>query len=265
MPERLQKLLAAAGVASRRAAEELIRQGRVAVDGQPVLELGTRADPATQRITVDGRPLPERIPHVYIALHKPAGYVTTRADPHAERTVMELVLPRLRGILGDEHPAIGGLHPVGRLDADSAGLLLLSNDGEFTQRLTHPRHGLPKLYRAVVKGSPAAEALQKLRAGIPLDGRRTAPARARVVSSDRGRDTSIIELELREGRNRQARRMLHAVGLPVVRLTRTRLGPVHLGRLRRGKWRFLSETEIAALTTAAPAASPLGRRRQRRK
>ena len=251
MPERLQKILAGAGVASRRAAEKLITAGRVAVDGVTVCELGTRADAATQRITVDGKPIAAEVQHLYLVLNKPSGYVTTRSDRHAERTVMDIVTPELEAELGKGNPTVRGLHPVGRLDADSQGLLLLTNDGAFTQLLTHPKHQVPKTYVVTVKGIPDDDDLQKLRSGIPLFGRRTAPARVRLIRSDRITRRAMLEIELREGRNRQVRRMLQSLGHPAVKVTRVSVGAVHLGRLRPGQWRRLSEQELQSLRAAA--------------
>ncbi|MDH7569229.1 MAG: pseudouridine synthase, partial [Armatimonadota bacterium] len=175
MEERLQKILAGAGIASRRHSERLIAEGRVAVDGQVVTEMGTKVDPERHTITVDGRPVvaPK---HVYLLLNKPRGYVTTRWDPHAARTVMELVR---------DVPV--PVHPVGRLDKDTEGLLLLTNDGEFTHLLTHPRHQVPKVYVAHVKGYPDEEALQRLRTGVRLEGELTAPARVRVLFANETR------------------------------------------------------------------------------
>src|SRR5712691_5513159 len=200
MLERLQKVLAAAGVASRRDAEEMILSGRVQVDGQPVTVLGTKVDPDQATILVDGRPITTRPPALYLALHKPAGFDTTRADPHAPHTVMELVLPALEAKFGRGHPSVEGLHPVGRLDRESEGLLLLTNDGAFTQALTHPRHGVTKRYLAQVAGQPTAAELQRLRSGILIEGRLTAPAQARLVPGPSGRDGCKVEIELREGR-----------------------------------------------------------------
>src|SRR4051812_32625315 len=178
---RLQKVLAAAGVASRREAETLIAGGRVTVDGQTVREPGTKVDPASAAVAVDGRPVPTGVRSLTLMLNKPRGYVTTRRDPHAPRTVLDLVVPALteRARAGDwPQAAIDGLHPVGRLDADTEGLLLLTNDGALTFALTHPGRQVPKVYVAEVRGVPAAEALERLRRGIDLEGRRTAPARA---------------------------------------------------------------------------------------
>src|SRR5215210_585122 len=181
MLERLQKVLAAAGVASRRDAEALILAGRVQVDGQPVTTLGTKVDPDRASIQVDGRPITLRPPALYLALHKPAGYDSTRSDPHAAHTVMELVLPSLEARYGRGHPSVEGLHPVGRLDRESEGLLLLTNDGSFTHVLTHPRHGLTKTYVAEVAARRAPAEMEGVRTGVEMEGRKPAPPRARLL------------------------------------------------------------------------------------
>jgi 23S rRNA pseudouridine2605 synthase len=230
--ERLQKLLAAAGVASRRRSEVLITSGRVQVDGQVVTTLGTRADPRWQRIAVDGRPLHFAATAQYVLLYKPVGYVTTASDPQGRATVFDLLPPGPR------------LFPVGRLDRDSEGLLLLTDDGDLAYRMTHPRFGLEKEYH-VWTAWPQTGQLRKLAAGVPLEDGMTAPARVGEVS--RGADGAIISLVLHEGRNRQVRRMLAVVGLPVYRLVRVRLGPLHLGRLTPGDWRTLDGSEVAWL------------------
>ena len=240
--ERLQKLLSIAGVASRRAAEELITQGRVEVNGEVVRTLGSKADPSTDVIKVDGRRL--RFDHRprYILLHKPKNVVTTRKDPEGRRTVIEL----LKGVR--EY-----VYPVGRLDYDSEGLLLLTSDGDLAARLTHPRHAVERVYEAVVVGLPADENLEKLRRGIFLDGARTAPAQVkRAGTVGRGRnELSRLQITLREGRNRQVRRMCASIGHPVRKLTRTRMGPIKLGDLRPGHWRDLTDREIRLLQEAA--------------
>ena len=254
MPERLQKVLAAAGVASRRDAASLISAGKVTVNGKVVREPGFKTDPDRDNISVDGRQIPRDVEKIYLALHKPAGWVTTREDPHAENIVMTLVRGPLEARLGKGNPAIEGLHPVGRLDTQTEGLLLLTNDGAFTQALTHPRHGVPKVYLAEIRGIPDPEALEKLRAGVPLFGRWTLPARVRVRRTDRSRGTSSLEVELREGRNQQIRRMLQAVGYPVTKLRRISIGTVGLDRLKAKQWRFLTEAEVKMLMDAARSA-----------
>jgi 23S rRNA pseudouridine2605 synthase len=248
---RLQKILSAAGVASRRAAEALIEQGRVSVNGQAVRELGTRADPLHDDIRVDGRRVRAPSVHRYLLINKPAGYVTTRRDPEGRRTVLDLL------------PAgVGYLYPVGRLDYDTEGLLLLTNDGDLAARLTHPRHGVEKAYQAVVRGVPDQELLGRLAHGVVLDGRRTAPAKVRLLKTlaPRGRARALVEIVLREGRNRQVRRMCEAIGHPVEQLRRVRFGPLRDSGLAPGACRDLTPHELAALRRAArlddPPAAP---------
>lgn len=243
--ERLHKILAAAGVASRRAAETLIQSGRVRVNGELITRLGSIADPHRDRITVDDRPLRRPAGHVYLLLHKPVGVVTTMSDPRGRATVLDLIRRPAPG----QAPIDRRVFPVGRLDYDSSGLVLLTDDGELAQRLTHPRHHVEKEYRVVVAGDPPAAALAELEGGIDIEGRRTAPARIRRVAAGRGATT--FDVTLREGRNRQIRRMFDAIGHPVVRLQRTRLGPLALGRLPEGAWRPLARAELARLRRAA--------------
>lgn len=216
-----------------------------------VTETGCKVDPDRDHIKVEGRALPKDVQRIYVALNKPKGYVTTRDDPHAKDMVMDLIRPPLEARLGRGHPAVEGLHPVGRLDTQTEGLLLLTNDGAFTHALTHPRHQVPKLYVAEVRGIPDEEALERLRTGVPLFGQRTLPARVRISRVDRSRNSCTVEIELREGRQQQVRRMLQIVGFPVDRLARVAVGPVKLERLRPGQWRFLTEGEVAALFQAA--------------
>jgi 23S rRNA pseudouridine2605 synthase len=234
--DRLQKILSHAGIASRRAAEKLIAEGRVTVNGKPVLEMGSKADPARDDIRVDGRRVkgPERLR--YILLYKPSGYVTTRSDPQRRRTVMDLIA----GVR--EY-----LYPVGRLDFDTEGLLLLTNDGDLAAVLTHPRHEVERTYEAHVAGIPDDDAIDRLRRGIPLDGRRTQPADVALLNHRPHDREGILRITIREGRNRQVRRMLEAVGHPVRRLRRTRIGPLSDRHLRPGEWRDLSGKEVAAL------------------
>jgi 23S rRNA pseudouridine2605 synthase len=234
--ERVQKLLARAGFGSRRACELLISAGRVTVDGA-IVQLGDRADPESQQIALDGVPVVVRGDLVYYLLNKPRGTVTTAHDPHGRPTVVSLVPPEPR------------VFPVGRLDVDTEGLLVLTNDGELAQLLAHPRHGVDKTYLAEVEGEASDAASARLRAGVELDDGATAPARVRVVSRARGR--SAIEITIHEGRKRQVRRMCAAVGLPVVRLVRTRIGPLGDTRLAPGAWRNLSPPEVLALYEAA--------------
>lgn len=233
---RLQKVLASRGVGSRRACEALIAGGRVLVNGE-VAALGRRVDPAADRVTIDGAPIAIRPDLVYYAVNKPAGVVTTSSDPHGRRTVVGLVPP---------HPRV---YPVGRLDADSEGLLLLTNDGELTFRLTHPRFGVEKEYLVAVEGNLSPAALRRLRQGVELDDGLSAPATVSAVAG------GGLRFTIHEGRNRQVRRMCAAVGHPVTRLVRTRIGPIRNGGLAPGEWRELSEREVLALQRAAAGGS----------
>ena len=232
--ERLQKLLNARGIASRREAEILIQSGRVMVDGEPA-HLGQRADPATQDIRVDGRPLPAaRAETVYIMLHKPAGYISTVRDDRGRKTVMELL-----GTRGE------GLWPVGRLDRDSQGLLLLTNDGIMTQRLTHPSFGVEKVYQVWVRGEGLEGKAKEMEGPLEIDGQAAIPAKVRLLSPRRG--GGILEVRLYEGKNRQVRKMCALFDLKVERLLRTEEGGLKLGGLKEGSWRPLEEAEIVIL------------------
>lgn len=228
--ERLQKVMARAGVASRRRSEELIRQGRVAVNGRVVRELGVRVDPESDTITVDGQPIQVISQHTYIALHKPPGVITTVDDPWGRPTVLDLVQVDAR------------VYPVGRLDAESEGLVLLTDDGELAHRLTHPRFGHQKEYHVCVAGQLSDGDLERLRSGVRLEDGITAPAQIDVLRYGEG-DT-WLRMILHEGRKRQIRRMAEAVGHPVKRLIRVRVGPIRLGELAPGRWRHLSQHEI---------------------
>ncbi len=233
--QRLQKVLAAAGIASRRASEELIVQGRVEVNGE-IAELGRKVDPEVDVVTVDGERInidPER---VYVMLNKPQGVVTTLDDPEGRPTVMDLInLPQR-------------LFPVGRLDQDTEGLLLLTNDGELTNALTHPSYGVERTYVALVPGPVRGRTLGQLREGVELDDGRATPVRARVLETQRSK--ALLEVVMTEGRKREVRRMLGALGLHVERLARVNYGGVELGDLRQGKWRFLRQPEVAQLHAA---------------
>jgi 23S rRNA pseudouridine2605 synthase len=233
-PERLQKILARAGFGSRRASEALIAAGRVRVNGE-VATLGNRADPETDRIEVDGAVVGVRPGLVHYLLNKPAGVVTTASDPHRRPTVVELV------------PAEPRVFPVGRLDAETEGLLLLTNDGELAHQLTHPSFGVDKEYLAEVEGRPTRGALRRLREGVDLEDGPTAPAKVSVVGE------RLLRITLHEGRNRQVRRMCDAVGHPVRRLVRVRIGPIADRRLAPGEWRALEQDEVRALERAAAA------------
>ncbi len=240
--ERLQKILAAAGLGSRRQCEELIRTGRVEVDRHVVTELGTRADPATQEIRVDGTAL-SRPQLVYFAVYKPAGVVTTNRDPSGRQRVVDL-LP----------PTNERLFPVGRLDLHSEGLILLTNDGELANKLTHPRYGIPKTYRVLIAGHPTREVLDKLLEGVHL-AEGVARAR-RVTVRKQFKQSAVLEMVLEEGRNREIRRVLAKVGHKVLRLMRISVGPIRLGKLTPGAHRRLSRIEIDALRQATGKKSP---------
>ena len=246
-PVRLQKLLSAAGVASRRAAEQLVADGRVTVNGRAVREPGARADPASDDVRVDGRRIARRVRRRYVVLHKPRGYVTTRSDPHRRKTVLDLI-PDVREYI----------YPVGRLDYDSEGLLLLTNDGELAAVLTHPRHGVARVYEATVRGVPSSTRLRRLACGVEMDGRSTAAAEVRMLrAGPPGRaGEALVRIVIREGRNRQVRRMFDAIGHPVRRLRRTRLGPISLRGLRPGAARDLTPAEVGALRRAARSVAP---------
>jgi pseudouridine synthase len=234
--ERLQKLIAAAGICSRRAAEELLRAGRVKLNGQ-VAALGQRADPRWDRIRVDGRPLQAPAEPLLLLLHKPIGVLSSCHDPRGRPTVLDLLPPEL---------AEGkGLHPVGRLDADSRGALLLTNQGELTLRLTHPRYGHRKTYRVWVRGEPSATVLQCWAAGVPLDGHPSQPVQLEVL--ERQPQRTLLELTMAEGRNRQIRRTGELLGHPVLDLQRVAIGPLPLADLAEGRWRHLNRQEWQAL------------------
>ena len=246
--ERLQKVLARVGLGSRRTCEDLIAAGRVTVNGERA-SLGRRVDPEHDVVAVDGTPIGVKAGLVYYLLNKPTGVVTTADDPQGRPTVLELV---------PEEPRV---FPVGRLDMDTEGLLLLTNDGELTHRLTHPSFGVDKEYVAQVEGEPSRRAVRRLREGVELDDGLTAPAQAALVGP------GVIRLTIHEGRNRQVRRMCEAIGHPVTRLIRTRIGPLADRRLKPGAWRELTTDEVRALERAAGprperAAEPPGKGRK---
>ncbi|WP_035990263.1 pseudouridine synthase [Leptolyngbya sp. KIOST-1] len=245
MAERLQKILSQYGLASRRQAEQMIESGQVRVNGE-VAYLGQRADPNCDRIEINRQPLqPHHRPtQHYLLLHKPLGMVSTCADPQGRPTVLD-VLP------SELHSA--GMHPVGRLDVYTTGALLLTNDGDFTFRLTHPRHDITKTYRVRVEGQMSPEALEAWRQGILLDNRPTRPARVEVTAQ--GRNHTQLEVVLQEGRNRQIRRVVQALGYRVLDLHRTAVGSVRLGNLNVGTHRALSSAEIEALLAESPVQS----------
>jgi len=237
LSERLNKYLARSGVSSRRAADALIATGAVLVNGLRPPPEGMLIEPGQDRVEVRGALVEPAARHSYIALNKPEGYITTASDPGSRPTVNELLT------------ATGRVFPIGRLDMDSRGLLLLTDDGELANRLAHPRYHVAKEYLALVDGVPGENDLRRLRDGVQLEDGKTAPAEAEVVGSVRGR--TQVRLTIREGRNRQVRRMLEAVGHPVRDLQRTAFGPLRLGRLKEGDWRRLRQPEIEALRRAA--------------
>lgn len=243
MEERLQKILSQAGVASRREAERMITDGRVMVNGAPVNELGTKADPSRDNITVDGKPVTVEEKRVYILLNKPVGYMTTLKDPEGRPIVTDL----LKG-LGVR------VFPVGRLDYNTEGLLLLTNDGEWANSLAHPRHEVDKEYLVRVRGTVTREQITRLEQGVELEDGKTAPARVAVTKQSD--NNTWISITIHEGRYRQVRRMCEAVSLSVVRLRRIRYGALAIGELKLGEYRRLTPGEVAALAD--------GRKRGRR-
>lgn len=234
---RLNKFLAAAGVASRRGSEALILSGRVLVNGRPADGLGTVIDPDADTVTVDGRRVEQEPSPVYILLNKPAGVLTTVSDPFGRQTVMHL----LTGVTSR-------VFPVGRLDGDTEGLLLLTNDGDLAHAVMHPRFSLEKEYDVLVEGRPSTESLRRLATGVPIDDRMTAPATVRVRAQEAG--GTRLSIVLHEGRKRQVRRMCAFIGYPVLALRRVRVGPLTVADVPVGQWRPLTDDEIAALKQA---------------
>ncbi len=230
---RLQKFLAESGVASRRASEAIILEGRVAVNGRVVQELGTKIRPGEDTVELDGRPLKVRR-KLYVALNKPPGFLCTRSDPEGRETLFEL-LPK------EWHHLV----TVGRLDRESEGLIFLTNDGDFSLRLTHPRYGVRKVYRAVVDGKVAPPVVRRFVEGVEDAGEKLKAEKARILSANNSH--SVVELELAEGRNREVRRLFESANLEVVRLQRIQIGRIKLGELPIGKWRTLTEPEIKSL------------------
>ncbi len=230
---RLQKFLAEAGVASRRASEKIILEGRVAVNGRTVSELGAKVDAAHDKVTVDGMPARTKR-KFYVALNKPAGYVCSQSDELKRKTVCNL-LPK----------EWSNLYSVGRLDFESEGLIFLTNDGEFSLHLTHPRYGVRKKYLATVTGRVESDMLHRITRGVAHEGEKLKAEKARVLSSNNS--NSLVELELAEGKNREVRRLFESQGLAVNRLVRTQIGKIKLGELPSGKWRTLTEPEIKSL------------------
>lgn len=247
MEERLQKIISGAGIASRRAAEQMILAGRVSVDGRVVTELGTKWDAALHEIVVDGRPIGRQERRVYFLLNKPKGCLSAAKDDRGRKTVLDL-LPEVRA----------RVYPVGRLDYQTEGLLLITNDGALMQGLLHPKYEVEKTYLAEVDGALTEDKLKMLREGVPLEDGMTAPAKVRMLP-EKGR-FSQVEITIHEGRNRQVRRMLAAVGCDVRRLERVRFAGLELGELARGRHRELTESELAKLRALAGMADEEGKR-----
>jgi 23S rRNA pseudouridine2605 synthase len=243
--ERLQKILSQAGVASRRASEQLMLDGRVTVNGATVRELGTKADASRDDIRVDGRRVKVVEERRYLLLNKPRGYVTTRSDPQRRPTVVDLL-----------HGVREYVYPVGRLDFESEGLLLLTNDGDLAAQLTHPSHEIARIYEARVLGVPDAHDLDRLARGVVIDGRRTLPAEVTLVPPRRDAAGATLVLTIREGRNRQIRKMCDAIGHPVDRLRRIAIGPIRDSKLKVGAWRELTGEELRKLRGAAAKKAP---------
>jgi pseudouridine synthase len=255
MQVRLQKLIATAGIASRRRAEELITAGKVSVNGKVVTELGAKADSVTDHIKVNNRlinPLLKPRERVYVLLYKPKGYLTSMADPEGRPIVTELI-----------PSALGRLHPVGRLDFNTEGLLLLTDDGEFTNYITSAKNRVAKVYEVKVQGVPTDNAIERLRRGVRLeDGVRTAPAE--ITGMKRTATNSWFEVILHEGRNQQIRRMFDAIGHSVLKLARVRIGPVVEPRLKSGSWRLLTREEVKRIYGKLPAPRAKAKTRRRR-
>lgn len=233
--ERLQKVLAQAGVASRRSCEELIVSGRVQVNGETVRELGTKVDPAADVIAVDQQPIAQE-KLVYLLLYKPTGVITSLSDPEGRKVVTDL-LPEIKE----------RVYPVGRLDYDTSGLLLVTNDGDLANRLAHPSYELDKVYRARVRGKPETDAINRLAKGIMLEDGMTAPGEARLVYYDPHKNQSVLEIIIHEGRNRQVRRMCAAIGHPIVGLERIRISFLTMENLKNGMYRHLTPAEVQQL------------------
>jgi 23S rRNA pseudouridine2605 synthase len=242
MQERIQKILSRAGIASRRAAEQVMSDGRVTVNGETVRELGTKADVTTDDIRVDGVRIRPPADPVYLLLYKPRGVVTTRHDPEGRATVMGLV------------PPVAGLFPVGRLDVGTEGLIILTNDGNFAQRVSHPRYEVPRVYQAKVRDIPSTETLARLTAGVRVEGERLAADHVRLLEAD---NNSWLEITLHEGKNHEVRRLMEAVGHPVSKLKRVAIGPVTIRGLNPGQFRHLTPQEVRGLTHGVrPAPRP---------
>lgn len=241
--DRLQKILAHAGVASRRAAEELIKQGRVSVNGRVVSQMGAKADPTRQSIAVDGKPITSKEPKEYWLINKPVGHVCTVRDPQGRPLITDLLPEQARG----------RLYPVGRLDIDSEGLMLMTNDGELAHRLTHPRYGVPKTYRVWLNGRPTSAQLEAVRTGVEYEGVQYAPAQVTIKSATPHK--AKVHMELHEGRKREIRYIWRALGLRVTKLVRVGMGPLRLGDLPVGGVRRLRRDELGKLKHAGDALS----------
>ena len=231
---RLQKYMAQCGIASRRKSEEIIAQGRVKVNDIIVTELGMKIDPFKDIVKVDNKIIQMENKKIYIVLNKPAGYVTTVSDQFGRKNVLDLVKEVKERV-----------YPIGRLDYDTSGLLLLTNDGDLAYKLTHPKHEVKKKYIAVIKGIPTEEELDRFRAGLEIDGYITAPALINVLKYWEKKTT--VEIQIHEGKNRQIRKMCEKIGYPVIRLKRIAIGELELGSLRKGCWRYLNDVEIKYL------------------
>lgn len=233
--ERLQRVLSASGLASRRRAEELIREGRVRVDGQVITEMGVKVDPTRQKVELDGKIIPQQRMR-YLLLNKPSGYITTTSDERDRRTVMDLVDVRERVV------------PVGRLDRPTEGLLLLTNDGDVAHRVMHPSFNIEKEYEALLDGHPPRQVFDTLARGVSIEGETAKPTMLRAIRNTD--DGTVVRIALHEGRNRIVRRMFESVDYPVLKLLRVRIGPLHLGNIPRGQWRDLTDGELGQLREA---------------
>ena len=234
MEERLQKYLASCGVASRRMSEEIIKSGRVAVNGQIVTEMGVKIKIGTDKVTVDGKDITPEEEHVYLMLNKPEGYVTTAHDPQGRPTVLDLVAEVPQRVF-----------PIGRLDVDTEGLLFLTNDGELAYRLTHPKFAVTKVYHALVTGKPSEDNLDRMRNGLKLEDGMTKPCTVKVIR--RYNHKTMLEITISEGRNRQVRRMCQAIGNPIIELERVKIENIELSQVKRGQYRKLTLEELAPL------------------
>ncbi|WP_416149665.1 pseudouridine synthase [Salipaludibacillus sp. HK11] len=236
--ERLQKVIAQSGITSRRKAEALITDGKVSVNGKKVTELGTKVDPATDKVVVNGVPIDREEP-VYFLLYKPTGVISSVSDEFGRKVVTDYIDVAQR------------IYPVGRLDSDTSGLLLLTNDGDFANILMHPKYKIKKTYIAKVEGMPLRETLKKLERGVQLEDGKTAPAQLKVKKTDPKKNTAIVEISIHEGKNRQVRRMLESVGHPVIKLKRENYGFLHLRGMNAGEYRELKPHEVKQLREMA--------------